>query len=93
MEHELKNVVDIGIGKWDAVRTLRETLREAEEGKIKAVVIVCVDGLDEEDFEDDEGQDIWATWSQMHRRDVLWLVRWLNSFVNHRYFGKYHDPD
>jgi len=91
MAHSMKNVVELSVGKFDAVRTLRDCLSAAERGEIKHVVVICTDALLE--GEADDGQDIWASWSQMQRHHVLWLVRWLNSYVNQRYFGKYHNDD
>ena len=77
------NVVELPIGEFDAVRTLRNVLRAAEAGEIDNVVIVC-------EKSEDDGTDLWVTWSDAKRENVLWMVRWLNSFVNHRYFAKFH---
>jgi hypothetical protein len=91
MERSLKNVHELGAGKFDAVRVLRDCLAEAERGDIKHVIVLCADAMDEDDTKD--GQHLWATWSFMTREQILWLQRWANSFFNHRYFGQYHDPD
>jgi len=92
MEHSMKNVIELSAGKFDPVRILRDCLAEAERGNIKAVLVICSDKMTEEDGAKD-GQHLWATWSDMTREQILWLQRWSNSFINHRYFGKYHDPD
>lgn len=80
-------VTELPTGKYDAVRTLRHALQQAERGDIKTVVIVCTDGMDPKG---DDGQDIWACWSDMTREQVLWCQRWFNSWLNKRYFGDYH---
>lgn len=87
MARDMKNVVELSAGKFDAVRTLRDALAEAERGDIAHVLIIMAD--------DTEGhpQDMWCTWSELARVDVLWLTRWLNSKVSHRYFGKYFDDE
>jgi len=91
MERSVKNVHELSIGKFDAVRILRDCLAEAERGDIRHVIVICADAMDE--GEADDGQYLWATWSDMRKEQVLWLQRWSNSFINHRYFGRYHDPD
>ena len=87
MERSLKNVVELSAGKFDAVRTLRDALAEAERGDITHVVIIMAD--------DAEGRpgNMWCTWSELTRVDVLWLTRWLNSKINHRYFSQWHEAD
>jgi hypothetical protein len=89
MERSVKNVHELEAGKFDAVRILRDCLADAERGKIKHVIVICADAMDEDDAEN--GQYLWATWSDMTRQQVLWLQRWSSSFINHRYFGQYHD--
>jgi hypothetical protein len=83
-------VIEIPAGKFDAVRTLRDALQRAEDGEIKTVILICSSGLAMEDAAEDGGHDIWATWSEMTRHEVLWCQRWLNSWLNKRYFGDYH---
>ncbi len=85
--NKLANVIELPVGKFDAVRTLRDALSEAEKGNIKRVVIICSD----EDAKD--GAIQWATWSEMTREQVLWLQRWFNSWLNKRYFGDYHSDE
>jgi hypothetical protein len=80
-------VIEIPAGKFDAVRTLRDALQRAEDGEIKTVILICAVGVREED---DDASDIWATWSEMKRHEVLWCQRWFNSWLNKRYFGDYH---
>jgi len=84
MVHSLKKVFELSAGKFDAVRTLRDALAEAERGNIDHVIIIAA--------EDEEGhpQDLWCTWSHLTRVDVLWMTRWLNSKINHRYFSQWH---
>ena len=86
-------VTEIPVGKYDAVRTLRSALQQAEDGKIKAVILICSAGLQMEDATEDGGHDIWALWSEMKRHEVLWCQRWFNSWLNKRYFGDYHADD
>lgn len=91
-DHRMKNVTEIPIGDYDAVRTLRAALQQAESGDIKTVIIICTDGLDEENAHPD-GVDLWASWSDMTREQVLWMQRWFNSWLNKRYFGNFHSDD
>lgn len=86
----MSNVRELPVGKYDAVRTLRHCLQLAEKGEIDNVVLVCQYGASR-DEPSDKIMEIWASWSDMERADVLWLTRWLNSFINHRYFARYHD--
>jgi uncharacterized NAD(P)/FAD-binding protein YdhS len=80
----MKNVVELSAGKFDAVRTLRDALAEAERGDIDHVIIIMAD--------DEEGhaRDLWCTWSELTRFDILWAARWFNSKINHRYFAMWH---
>lgn len=87
---EISSVTELPVGKFDAVRTLRETLKRAEDGDIKAVIIICSSGLAMEDAADDGRHDIWAVWSEMRRYEVSWLQNWFASWLNKRYFGDYH---
>ena len=87
-----EKVRELPVGKYDAVRCLRHALQQAERGDIKSVVIICTDGLNEEDKHPD-GVDLWAVWSEMTREQVLWCCRWFNSWVNKRYFGDFHSDD
>ena len=82
-------VIELPIGDYDAVRTLRHALQKAERGEIKTVILICTDGLNEEDAFD--GTDFWANWSDMTREQVLWCHRWFNSWLNKRYFGDFHN--
>lgn len=86
-------VIEIPAGKFDAVRTLRDALQRAEDGEIKTVIIICSDGLPKPDDTSEGGHDIWATWSEMRRHEVLWCERWFASWLNKRYFGDYHIDD
>jgi len=83
------NVTELPTGEYDAIRTLRHALQQAEKGEIKTVIIICTDGIEDADSHKD-GQDIWACWSDMTREQVLWCQRWFNSWLNKRYFGDYH---
>ena len=82
-------VHELPTGKFDAIRTLREALSRAETGEIKSVIIICTDGITGEDVPEG-GMDLWATWSEMTREQVLWCQRWFNSWLNKRYFGDFH---
>ncbi len=87
------NVREIPVGKFDAVRTLRDALQRAEDGEIKNVIIICSAGMPKPDDTADPGPGIWVTWSEMRRYEVLWCQRWFNSWLNKRYFGDYHDDE
>lgn len=88
MGANVEKVTELPVGEYNAVRVLRHALQQAERGDIKTVVIICTDGMDIAD----QGQDIWAVWSDgMAREQVLWCQRWFNSWLNKRYFGDYHD--
>ncbi len=90
MAHDMTNVIELSAGKFDAVRTLRDALAEAERGDINHVIIIMADSPD---GADNRPGDMWCTWSELTRVDVLWMTRWLNSKINHRYFSKWHDDD
>jgi len=91
MTQSKDKVTELPVGKYDAVRTLRHALQQAEAGKIKSVILILTDGLNEDDSHVD-GVDLWALWSDMTREQVLWCQRWFNSWLNKRYFGDFH-PD
>jgi hypothetical protein len=76
------NVVNLPVGQYDAVRTLRELLTQAERGDFQNVLVVC----DNRDTADESGR-IWASWSHMDTRDVWFIVGWLFSYVQRRYFS------
>ena len=86
-------VTELPVGKFDAVRTLRECLQQAEDGKIKTVILICSAGMPKEDDTSDGGHGIWACWSEMRRFEILWCLRWFNSWLNKRYFGDYHSDE
>lgn len=85
------NVSEIPVGQFDAVRTLRQCLQMAEEGEINRVLIVaqCVP---EGEITGTEGEP-YVYYSEMPRYEILWLTRFANSFVNHRFFGKFHEDE
>ncbi len=91
MAHDMSNVSDLPVGKYDAVRTLRMCLQMAEQGEINRVMIVtqCVP---DDEITGMEGAPE-AYYSEMPRWEALWLVRFLNSFADHRFFGQYHEDD
>lgn len=78
----MPSVTDLGVGKYDAVRTLRILLDQAERGEFQHVLVIC----DNRKVEGSTGE-IWASWSDMDTRDVWWMVGWLTSFLNRRYFS------
>lgn len=87
---EISVVSELPVGKYNAVRTLRHSLQRAENGEFDQVLIIC----QRTPGEDDDGVSIDVVWSDMRRLDVLWFSRWLNSFVNYRYFDRYrHDEE
>lgn len=87
-DHRFDNVVEIPIGEYDAVRTLRHALQQAERGEFTDVIIIYQKKVEEED-----AHDLWCCWSDMQRYDILWMQRWFNSWLNRRYFGMWHEDD
>ena len=83
------NVTELPVGKYDAVRTLRQCLKMAEEGECNRVMVVMQRVSDDEIKNIEEAPE--AYYSEMPRWEALWLARFLNSFLNHRFFGQYHD--
>ena len=76
------SVTELPAGKYDAVRTLRHLLAQAEAGDFSHVLVVC-------DNRHTEGNtaEIWASWSDMDTRDVWWMAGWLVSYLRRRYFS------
>ncbi len=89
MAHDMKNVIELSAGKFDAVRTLRDALAEAERGDITHVIVIAADNADEGKIA--RPGTIWCTWSELTRVDVLWMTRWLNNKIDYRYFGMWHE--
>jgi len=85
----MTNVTELPVGEFDAVRTLRNALALAEKGEFKHVIILTASDSDE--IMDEQIME--PHWSRMSRKDVLWMTRWFNSYVNYRYFGAWHDDD
>ncbi len=83
-----EKIRELPVGEYDAVRTLRHALQQAERGDITDCIIIMM----KRDTEGD-GQDLDCTWSDMTRHEVLWLLRWFNSWLNKRYFGDFHSDD
>lgn len=81
------NVKELPVGEYDAVRTLRHNLQQAERGEIDQVIVLC------RNVDANDGVTLWAAWSDMTRYEVLWLQRWFNSWLNKRYFFDYHEDD
>ena len=81
-------VVELPVGKNDAIRCLRHALLQAEAGRISNVIMVCTGPED-----DNPGQDTWAWWSDMKREEILWYTRWLQTYIDFRYFGRSCDDD
>lgn len=77
----MANVVELPTGSYDAVRTLRHALAQAERGDFTDCLIVFSrrGGPD--------GDAVWTAWSDMHANHVWWLAGWLMSFLRRRYFG------
>lgn len=87
----MNNVSEIPVGKYDAVRTLRQCLQMAEDGEINRVMIVaqCVP---EGEVKGIEGAP-YVYYSEMPLYEALWLIRFANSFIDHRFFGRFHEED
>ena len=88
---ELKDekVRELPIGEYNAVRTLRHALQQAERGEFTDVIIITLD-----QDPDDDGWSLDCAWSDLKKQEILWMQRWFNSWLNKRYFGDYHsDPD
>ena len=84
-----QTIHELPTGKYDAVRTLRHALQQAERGEITDVILITNERKTE-----DDSYNLDCAWSDMQRRDILWLQRWFNSWLNKRYFGNFHsDPD
>lgn len=82
----VSEVIELPTGQYDAVRTLRHLLQQAEKGEVKNVVVIVF----EDDDLDNDSQTLSACWSDMTRMDILWAARWFNSWLNNRYFAKFH---
>lgn len=85
----MSKVTELPTGDYDAVRTLRHLLQEAEEGRVEHVICIVTEPCDDEEHPD--CQILAACWSDQKREEILWGARWFNSWLNHRYFGRYHD--
>lgn len=77
------NVRELPAGKYDAVRTLRHLLAQAERGDFNHVLVIC--NKRTPDPNEDDG--IYANWSDMDAQQVWWLASWLISFLRRRYFS------
>ena len=87
-ENETDKVTELPTGSYDAVRTLRHLLQQAERGDFDQVAVICM-----KRSPGDDPDGIWAVWSDMIRMDVHWMASWFKSFITHRYFGRYHGDD
>ncbi len=85
------NVEELPVGNYDAVRTLRMCLQMAEKGDINRVVVVVQSVPDGESEGNEGAAEVY--YCEMPRYEILWLNRFLNSFVNHRFFSKFHEDD
>lgn len=81
-------VLELPTGEYDAVRTLRLLLSEAEAGEFNNVVVIC----NKRDAENEDGS-VWAMWSDMDAQHVWWLTGWLTAFLYRRYFGGFTKDD
>jgi hypothetical protein len=84
-------ITELPVGKYDAVRTLRHLLQQAESGQVTNVICITYEGC--EDDEHNDCEIMCASWSNMSRNEILWGARWFNSWLNNRYFARYHEPD
>ncbi len=75
------NITEHPAGPNDAERILRFALREAENGRLDDVVLICGKGKNTKD-----NNKIWSYWSDMARNDILWMARWLMKYIDARYF-------
>ena len=80
-----EKVHELPIGKYDAVRTLRHALQQAERGDFTDVIIITRKNTD------DDGWDLDCAWSDLKKQEILWMQRWFNSWLNKRYFGDFHN--
>lgn len=85
------NIEEIPVGKYDAVRTLRMCLQMAERGEFNRAMVV-VQNVPGGEIEGKEGAPE-VFYSEMPRWEALWLARFLNSFMDHRFFGQFHEDD
>ena len=84
----MADVIEIPVGQYNATRTLRHLLALAEKGRIARCLVVVT----EPSPEDEPGEMVYASWSDMTRHEVLWMTRWLNTAINRRYFHG-HGPE
>jgi hypothetical protein len=77
----VSNVTELPVGKYDAVRTLRHLLAQAERGEIDNVLVICSKRVSKEENSN------WASWSDMGTMEVWWLASWLVSYLRRRYFS------
>ncbi len=88
---KLDNVEELPVGNYDAIRTLRTCLQMVEKGEYNRVMVV-VQNVPKDEIKGTEGApDVF--YSEMPRWEALWLARFLNSFIDHRFFGKFHNDD
>lgn len=71
------NVTELPVGKFDAVRVLRELLRDAEAGEFDEVMVV---------YGKARGPYTNYCWSEMPRYTILWMATYLYRAVTCRYF-------
>jgi len=80
-EKKPSNVTELPVGKYNAVRTLRQLLAEAERGEIESVMVVTVSKPN--------GIGLQYAWSEMTRYNVLWMATYIYRTVVKRYFGEW----
>ena len=78
----MDNVKELPTGDYDAVRTLRHLLSQAEAGEFDSVLVIC----NKWDTSETEGH-LWACWSDMQMKDIWWQAGWLTSYLYRRYFS------
>lgn len=76
------SVTELPTGKYDAARTLRHLLAQAEAGRFNHVLVIC-----DNTTADAATDEIWATWSDMDARDVWWMAGWFVGYLRRRYFS------
>jgi hypothetical protein len=77
----MSNVAELPVGQYDAVRTLRHALAQAERGDFTDCVVI----VNNRHGTDDDR--VWAVWSDMDAQHVWWLCSWFVSFLRRRYFS------
>lgn len=85
----MNEITELPTGEYDAVRTLRHLLAQAEKGQFNHVLVIANRRKEPTEKIPDGDDAIWATWSDhMTAEHIVWLSTWLSSFLLRRYWGE-----